>query len=49
LHKISKQQFSKSYKYYITHPDKNRLLFDSLAAKANRRLQDAYKNTPTVQ
>lgn len=43
LHKTSRQQFSKSYEYYLSHPEKNRLLFDSLAAKANRRLQDAYK------
>lgn len=46
LHKTSKDQFRKSYQYYLSHPDKNRVLFDSLAAKANRRLQDAYKNTP---
>jgi hypothetical protein len=49
LHKTSKDQFRKSYQYYVSHPDKNRVLFDSLSAKANRRMQDAYKNTSPAQ
>lgn len=49
LHNTSKEQFRKSYQYYLSHPEKNRLLFDSLSAKANRRLQDAYKSTSTAQ
>lgn len=45
LNKTSREQFRKSYQYYLSHPEKNRLLFDSLAAKANRRLQDSYKHS----
>lgn len=45
LHNTSKDQFRKSYQYYLSNPGKNRVLFDSLAAKANRRMQDAYKST----
>lgn len=44
LHNITREQFVKSYDYYLSHPSKNKVLFDSLAAKANRRMQDAYKN-----
>jgi hypothetical protein len=48
LHKTNKDQFRKSYQYYLSHPEKNRVLFDSLAAKANRRMQDAYKGSGTT-
>lgn len=43
LHNTTKDQFRKSYHYYLSNPGKNKVLFDSLSAKANRRMQDAYK------
>jgi hypothetical protein len=44
LHNTSKEQFKKSYDYYIARPGENKVIFDSLAAKANRRIQEVYKN-----
>ncbi|MGB8191648.1 MAG: DUF4296 domain-containing protein [Chitinophagaceae bacterium] len=43
LHNTSREQFSKSYQYYISNPGKNKVLFDSLAVKASRRMEDTYK------
>lgn len=37
VHKTSKDKFYKSYKYYQQHPDKNKILFDSLYGVANRK------------
>ncbi len=41
LHRTSKDEFFKSYKYYQQHPDKNKVLFDSLYAAANRKKIEA--------
>jgi outer membrane lipopolysaccharide assembly protein LptE/RlpB len=45
LHSITKQQFEDSYNYYASRPKENKLLFDSLAARANRRIQESYEST----
>jgi hypothetical protein len=44
LHNTSKEQFKKSYEYYLARPGENKVIFDSLATKANRRIQELYKN-----
>ena len=36
IHHTSKNQFYNSYKYYQTHPDKFKVLMDSITAYANR-------------
>jgi hypothetical protein len=36
LHGVEKQQFYKSYRYYLAHPDQNKALFDSVSAMANK-------------
>jgi Domain of unknown function (DUF4296) len=46
LHSITKEQFKKSYDYYASRPGESKVLFDSLSARANRRMQDSYKPTP---
>lgn len=33
LHKITKEQFSKSFKYYSSHPDLMKVMFDTLEAR----------------
>ena len=43
VHKISKDQFYKSYRYYEEHADKNKILMDSVSAYANRQRQELYK------
>lgn len=42
-HKITKDQFVKSYKYYLTRPDITKVLFDTIAARANRQKPDVYR------
>ena len=44
LHNTNKDQFKKSYEYYASRPAESKALFDSLSAKASRRMQDVYKN-----
>jgi len=43
IHQITKDQFIKSYKFYMSRPDISRDMFDSLSAKANRLREDMYK------
>ena len=37
LHKITKEQYKKSYDYYIMHSDLMKAILDSMAAKAERQ------------
>src|SRR5262245_51012157 len=46
IHGITKDQFVKSYKFYMSRPDISRVMFDSLASKANRQREDMYKPKP---
>ena len=42
-HKISKEQFVKSYKYYVNHPDVLKVMFDTIATRASRQKPEVYK------
>lgn len=44
VHKISRDQFVKSYKYYLSRPDITRVIFDSLATRAQRKKEEVYKS-----
>jgi len=46
IHKVSKDEFVKSYKFYMSRPDIARDMFDSLASKANRVREEIYKPKP---
>jgi hypothetical protein len=46
VHKISKDEFIKSYKFYMSRPDIARSMFDSLSTQANRRREEIYKTKP---
>lgn len=46
IHQVSKDEFIKSYKFYISRPDIARVMFDSLANRANRRREELYKPKP---
>lgn len=46
IHQISKDEFIKSYKFYMSRPDITRVMFDSLATRANRRREELYKPQP---
>jgi hypothetical protein len=46
VHKITRDEFIKSFKYYLDRPDISQVMLDSLATKANRRREEMYR-TPT--
>src|SRR5688500_14224402 len=37
VNKVTKEDFIKSYKYYLSRPDITKVIFDTLASRANRR------------
>ena len=43
IHKITKDQFYTSFQYYQSHPQQNKILFDSLSAYAGRMRENSYK------
>lgn len=48
VHDISKQDFIKSYKFYLSRPDIAKVMFDSLNTRSNRLREDMYKPKETV-
>jgi hypothetical protein len=47
IHKITKEEFVHSFEFYLSRPDINKVLFDTIAARANRRRADVYTNPDT--
>ena len=43
LNKTNKDAFKKSYQYYMNHPEMGKVMFDSIAVRANRLREEAYK------
>ena len=43
IHHITKDEFQKSYQFYIGRPDILKVVFDSLTAQDNQRMQEVYK------
>jgi hypothetical protein len=46
LNSTSINEFKKSYRYYMAHPDITKVMFDSIAARATRERTDMYKSKP---
>jgi hypothetical protein len=46
LHHVTKEEFDKSYRFYMAHPDISSVMFDTLAARANRKRYEIYKAPP---
>ena len=44
IHKVSKDDFVNSYKYYLSRPDMAKAIFDSISAKAERQKVESYKS-----
>jgi hypothetical protein len=42
IHKITKEEFVRSFKFYLSHPEINQVLFDTMSARANRRRNEVY-------
>lgn len=47
LNHVSREEFKKSYKYYLDHPDLSQTLFDSLLAMGNRLRTENYNRPMT--
>ena len=47
IHHISRQEFEKSYHFYLDHPDITKVMFDSLSAKANRQRNELHRRPGT--
>jgi hypothetical protein len=46
LHHITRESFKKSLSFYESRPDLNKIIFDSLAADANRHKPELYTPRP---
>lgn len=42
IYKVSKEDFYSSFRYYEAHPDKNKVLLDSLSAYTTQKRQEMY-------
>jgi hypothetical protein len=49
LHKISEEQFSKSFHYYSGHPDQLKVIFDTLEARGTRERKLDIKRAPLAK
>lgn len=49
IHKISKDEFLKSYRFYLSRPDMLKVVFDSIATKADRRRNEEIHKPDTVK
>ena len=47
LHHVSREDFARSYKYYLAHPDLTQTLLDSLIAMGNRIRDESYRRAAT--
>ena|ERR1700681_2791614 len=43
IHHVSKEEFQKSFSYYLSRPDITKTMFDSLSAHSNRHREELYK------
>ena len=46
IHKVSRDDFVKSYKYYLSRPDIAKIIFDSIAVRSERQRINNYKAAP---
>lgn len=46
LNNISRDEFLKSYKFYLGRPDLTKTMFDSIAARADRQRNILYRTSP---
>ncbi len=46
VHGITRDDFLKSYAFYLNHPDITKVLYDSISVQAERRRAEAYRPKP---
>ena len=44
IHGITRDDFLKSYTFYLNHPDITKVLYDSISVQAERRREEVYKS-----
>lgn len=49
LNDITREDFVKSYKFYLTRPDLTKVMFDSILLRANRQKEELYQPKSTPQ
>lgn len=50
MHKITRDEFIRSYKYYLGRPDITKVMFDSISVQADRRKAEPYtRRSPLMQ
>ena len=49
LHHITQKQFSSSFKYYSSHPDLMKTMFDSLSSRGERERKNVYLHADTTR
>lgn len=50
MHDISRAEFIKSYKYYLSRPDITKVMFDSISSRAEKRKAEAHMSrNPILQ
>lgn len=49
IHEVSREEFIRSFNFYLSRPDLNRVLFDTLSARANRRRAEVYAQPDTAK
>jgi hypothetical protein len=49
IHHTTREEFKKSLSFYESRPDLNKIIFDSLAADANRHRAELYAPRPIVK
>ena len=51
LHNITREEFTKSYEFYMSRPDITKVLFDSISSRADRRKAEAHmpRKSPLLQ
>lgn len=48
-YQITKEEFYKSYHYYEAHPDKNKILMDSVSNYAQRKRMEVYNTIKQIE
>jgi len=49
LNKVNKEEFKKSYQFYLGHPDISKPMFDSLSVRANRQRDATTRQQETTK
>lgn len=51
MHNITREEFTRSYEFYLGRPDISKIIFDSISSRADRRKAEAHmpRRSPLLQ